>query len=491
MDKPKQRNPWAYIPTLYFAEGLPYVLINTASVIMYKNMGVSNSEITFWTSWLYLPWVIKMLWGPMVDTFGTRRGWIFWTQLSMAVCLAAVALTLAGSHFFAMSLFMFAIGAFISATHDIAADGYYMLAMPQSEQAFYVGIRSMFYRFAMIFGTGFIVFRAGKMQETGGMTAAASWGTMLLVSAAIFAIVAIYHKIFLPYPDEDYPKAKADSKTILKSVGTLAAYLVGAALVIAMFVAIKGVWLKLLAAAVLIAILAVLYKKVLLPKLKNSSGEGSFNTVFAEYFSQEGAVWIIAFILLYRLGEAFLTKMTSPFMLDGTAAGGLALPTSQVGIIYGTIGVIGLVIGGILGGFMISRYGFRKCIWAMVIALNGPDLFYLYLAYAQPSVEPSVLFGLNIPNLLITSLVFIEQFGYGIGMTALSVYQMFICKGKYKTAHFAISTGIMALGMMVPGMLSGMLQEAVGYKMFFLCVCILTIPGMLVILKMPMPEEKA
>lgn len=490
MDKVKQRSPWSFIPTLYFAEGLPYVLINTASVVMYKNMGVSNTEIAFWTSWLYLPWVIKMLWGPMVDTFSTRRNWVVWTQISMAVCLAAAALSLAGSHFFAMSLFMFAIGAFISATHDIAADGYYMLAMPKEDQAFFVGIRSLFYRFAMIFGTGFIVFRAGKMQEA-GMSAASSWGKMLLVSAVIFVIIAAYHKFFMPYPEEDFPKANADSKTVLKSVGTLTMYLAGAGLIIALFVAIKGTWLKLAAAAVLIAALVAAYKYYLLPKMKNSNDEGGFNTVFVEYFSQKGVVWIIAFILLYRLGEAFLTKMTSPFLLDAADVGGLALPTSQVGVIYGTIGVIGLIIGGILGGWLISKYGFRKCIWPMVIALNGPDLFYLYLAYVQPSVEPTLLFGkINMPNILLTSLVFVEQFGYGIGMTALSVYQMFICKGKYKTAHFAISTGIMALGMMVPGMLSGMLQEAVGYKLFFLVVCVLTVPGMLVILKMPMPDEQ-
>ena len=488
MTKAKQKNPWFFIPTLYFAEGLPYILINTASVILYKNMGVPNSDIAFWTSWLYLPWVIKMLWGPMVDTFGTRRGWIFWTQISMAGCLAAAALSLAGTHFFAMSLVMFALGAFVSATHDIAADGYYMLALTKEDQAFFVGIRSTFYRLAMIFGTGFLVFRAGKMQEA-GMTAAASWGTMLLVSAAIFALIAIYHRFMMPYPDDDFAKAKAEPAIIMKSAGMLAVYLLLAALVIALFVCLKGVWAKLSAAAALVAVLIAVYKLILAPKLKNTK-EGDFNAVFAEYFSQKGIGWIIAFILLYRLGEAVLGKMTSPFMLDPVSAGGLGLPTSQVGIIYGTIGILGLVLGGILGGWLISKYGFRRCLWPMVIALNGPDLFYLYLAYCQPSVEQTALFGMQIPNLLVSSLVFIEQFGYGVGFTAFTVYLMLICRGNYKTAHYAISTGIMALGMMIPGMLSGMLQEAVGYKMFFLIVCILTVPGMLVIFKLPMPADE-
>lgn len=490
MNNPKQRNAWTFIPTLYFAEGLPYILINTASVILYKNMGVPNSDIAFWTSWLYLPWVIKMLWGPMVDTFGTRRGWIFWTQMAMAGCLAAAALSLAGSHFFAVSLIMFALGAFVSATHDIAADGYYMLALTKEDQAFFVGIRSTFYRLAMIFGTGFLVFRAGQMQEA-GRSAAASWGTMLFISAAIFAVIALYHRFVLPCPDEDFAKAEADAKTILRSVGMLALYLLLAGLVIALFVSLKGVWAKLGVAAVLVTALILVWKKIISPRIQNGGmEEGSFNYVFAQYFSQDRIGWVIAFILLYRLGEAVLGKMTSPFMLDPVSAGGLGLPTSQVGIIYGTIGILGLVFGGILGGWLISRYGFRKCLWPMVIVLNGPDLFYLYLAYVQPAVTPSVIFGFSMPNLFVSTLVFIEQFGYGVGFTAFTYYLMIICEGKYKTAHYAISTGIMALGMMIPGMLSGMLQEAVGYRIFFLIVCLLTVPGMLVILKLPMPAEK-
>lgn len=489
MNEKEKRTPWSFVPTLYFAEGLPYVIINTASVVMYKNMGVSNSDIGFWTSWLYLPWVIKMLWGPMVDTYSTRRNWILWTQVLMGLCLGAAALSLTGNNYFAMSLIMFAVGAFISATHDISVDGYYMLALTKEEQAFHVGIRSLFYRLAMIFGTGFLVFRAGKMQEA-GYSAALSWKIMLSVSGLIFIVVALYHKFILPYPKEDFAKAKADAAELLRSCATLLAYLAAAALLIWAFVSLKTIALKLGFAAFLVLALIAVYRKIIKPRLnKNAGSEDSFNKVFIEYFSQEKVEWIIAFILLYRLGEAVLLKMTSPFLLDPVSKGGLGLLTSDVGIIYGTIGIIGLVFGGILGGWLISKYGFRRCLWPMVIALNGPDLFYLWLAYVQPAINHIYVLGYHIPDLLITSLVFIEQFGYGVGFTAFTVYLMMICKGKYKTAHFAISTGIMALGMMIPGMLSGYIQDAVGYKMFFLIVCLLTIPGMLVIFKIPMKEE--
>ncbi|MBU2572668.1 MAG: MFS transporter [Elusimicrobia bacterium] len=505
------RNPWLFVPSAYFAEGLPYILINSVSVILYKNMGVSNAEIAFWTSWLYLPWVIKMLWGPMVDMYGTRRSWVIYTQLIMACCLAAAALSLSGERFFAISLLTFAVGAFISATHDIATDGFYMLALTRENQAFFVGIRSMFYRFAMIFGTGFLVFRAGKMQEAGA-GAAASWGTMLTISAAFFLALFIYHKFILPYPAEDVPKAKAGPGVILRSIVTLGGYLAAAGLLIWLFTSLHGVWQKLGAAALLVTALVVICRKYLFPYLKFKMAEegSSFNEAFISYFTQDGIGYIVAFILLYRLAEAMFLKLTQPFLLDAVNKGGLGIPTSEVGIIYGTTGMIALITGGVLGGWLISKYGFRRCLWPMVFALNAPDVFYLYMAYAQPELQKVTLSlgwlanlplagewlahaagaGFQIPAGTIPLLVAVEQFGYGAGMTAFMVYLMMICRGKYKTAHFAISTGIMALGMMVPGMISGKLQEALGYRHFFLAVCFLTIPGILVIFKLPIKDEE-
>ncbi len=490
--KAEKRNPWSFIPTTYFAEGLPYIIINSVSVILYKNMGVSNAEMAFWTSWLYLPWVLKMLWGPMVDMYGTRRSWVVYTELIMAACLGASAFSLGGQHFFAVSLLSFAAGAFISATHDIAVDGFYMLAQTPEDQALFVGIRSMFYRFAMIFGTGFLVFRAGKMQEA-GLTAAASWSVMLGVSALIFVVLAVYHMFLLPHPAEDQPKAKAEPAAILRSLAALAIYLAAAGLLIWLFNNLPGVWLKLGASAVLTAALGFACRKYLFPCLKGRMAEegNSFNEAFVSYFTQDGIGYIIAFILLYRLAEAMLLKLTQPFLLDAVNKGGLGLPTAEVGIIYGTIGMVALVVGGILGGWFVSRYGFRRCLWPMVFALHVPDVFYLYMSYAQPALSQLAVFGHSLPWGPVPLLVAAEQFGYGIGFTIFTMYLIMVSKGKYKTAHYAISTGIMALGMMVPGMLSGILQEAVGYRHFFLAVCLLTIPGILIIFKLPIRDEKA
>ncbi|HAT72841.1 MAG TPA: MFS transporter [Elusimicrobia bacterium] len=487
ISKAEKRNAWLFIPTTYFAEGLPYILINSVSVIIYKNMGVSNAEMAFWTSWLYLPWVIKMLWGPMVDMYGTRRSWAVYTQLIMACCLGAAALSLTGQHFFAVSLLAFAAGAFVSATHDIAVDGFYMLALTKEDQAFFVGIRSMFYRFAMIFGTGFLVYRAGKMQETTG-DVPGSWSLMLLVSAAVYLTLFTYHRFILPYPSEDVPKAKFRFSGILP----LAGYLAAAGAVIWLFSNLHGVPAKLITAAVLVAALFYACRVYIFPRLKRKMAEegNSFNAAFVSYFTQDGIGYIVAFILFYRLAEAMLLKLTQPFLLDAVGNGGLGIPTSEVGIIYGTIGMIALIVGGLLGGWFISRYGFRRCLWPMVLALHVPDVFYLYMAYAQPGLDYVTMLGRSIPFGAVPLLVAAEQFGYGLGLTAFTVYLMMICKGKYKTAHFAISTGIMALGMMVPGMISGLLQQAVGYRHFFLAVCVLTIPGILVIFKLPIRDQE-
>lgn len=490
LSKAETRNPWYFIPSTYFAEGLPYILINSVSVILYKNMGVSNADIAFWTSWLYLPWVIKMLWGPMVDMYATRRKWLVYTQLIMACCLAAAALSLTGKHFFAVSLLAFAIGAFVSATHDIAADGFYMLALTGEDQAFFVGIRSMFYRFAMIFGTGFLVYRAGRLQETLG-DIPGSWSIMLILSAALFLILFLYHRFVLPYPAEDVPKAKAGPLAVMRSLGTMAGYLAAAGLLVWLFNMLSGPGQKLGAAAMIGAALVFIARKYLFPYLKTrmAAEGGSFNEAFLSYFTMDGIGYIIAFILFYRLAEAMLLKLTSPFLLDTTGKGGLGISTSDVGMIYGGAGMIALIVGGLLGGWLISRYGFGKCLWPMVAALHVPDVFYLYMAYAQPVLRQVTLWGHSIPFGPVPLLVAAEQFGYGLGLTAFTVYLMMICKGKYKTAHFAISTGIMALGMMVPGMISGRLQEAVGYRHFFLAVCLLTIPGILVIFRLPIKDR--
>lgn len=416
--KVESRNPWSWIPTLYFAEGVPYILVNTVSVILYKRMGVDNAQIAFWTSLLYLPWVLKMLWGPLVDLYSTKRNWIMFTQLTLAGCFGFAAFALHLPNYFIVSLFAFIIAAFVSATHDISADGFYMLALSKEDQALFVGIRSVFYRIAMIFGSGFLVFFAGQLEKSLG-NIPLSWTIVFAFSGGIFLLIFLYHKFILPYPFVDNkrtPKEVAEGAPFLK--------------------------------------------------------------IFSEYFKQKGIFGIIFFILFYRFGEALLVKLASPFLLDKHEAGGLGLSTSEVGIVYGTVGVLSLIFGGIFGGWVISKYGLKKCIWPMAIILNVPHAAYLYMAIAQP------------PIYLAYPLVAIEQFGYGLGFTAFMVYLMYISKGIYKTSHYAISTGIMALGMMIPGLVSGYIQQAVGYKMFFVIVLLMAIPGLLSLLFIPTIEEE-
>lgn len=407
--KAESRNPWYYVPSTYFAEGLPYMIVNSLAVIIYKKMGVSNTLIAFWTSWLYLPWVIKMLWGPLIDMYSTKRTWIAWTQALMCVAIATAALSLKTPHFLYVSMVCFMGVAFLSATHDIAVDGFYMLSMDDKKQAFFVGIRAFFYRMAMLFSSGVLVMLAGRIEtRTGNIQD--SWTSVLLLAAAIMGLLFVYHRVFLPYPEADKPdEAKA-------------------------------------------------------------SQLAEFGEIFRAYFKLENVGIGLAFILTYRFGEALLLKLAAPFLLDSAAEGGLALTTSQVGVAYGTIGLGSLIAGGLLGGWIISKYGLRRTIWPLAFMLNAPDLVYVYMSYHTT---------LSLDYVYV--LVALEQFGYGLGTTAFMFFMIQMTGEKYKTAHFAISTGIMALGMMVPGFVSGKLQTMVGYSEFFIIVCVATIPGMLLI----------
>ena len=416
MQRATSRNPWTFVPLLYFAEGLPYVLINTVSIVFYKRMGVDNVSIAFWTSWLYLPWVIKMFWGPVVDMYATKRSWILITQAAMSLCMFALAFSLRTDAFFFLSLAAFCSSAFVSATYDIATDGFYMLALTDKQQALFVGLRAGFYRLAMIFGSGVLVYIAG-MLETTSNNIASSWSLVFVLSGLIFLITLIYHKLILPFPDGDRKHSESS-----------------------------------------------MYETT------------SFFEIVRSYFKRDRIGVMIAFILLYRLGEAMLLKLVPPFFLDPISAGGLGLSTQEVGLVYGTVGILFLVLGGISGGWLIARFGFKRCVWPLVIAMHLPDLFFVYLAYFQPAI------GLVYP------LVAMEQFGYGLGFTVFIVYLMYSANSKYKTSHYAISTGIMALGMMLPGFISGWLQQTVGYRSFFIIICFMTVPGMLTIPFIPLDK---
>lgn len=401
------RNPWAWIPSLYLAEGFPYVLVMTVSVILYKNLGIGNAEIAFYTSWLYLPWVIKPFWSPMVDLVKTKRWWIYTMQLLLSVGLAGIAFSLPTNYFFQASLAFFYLMAFSSATHDIAADGFYMLGLNEKDQSLFVGIRNIFYRLSNIFGQGVLVMIAGHLINR-NENAAEAWSWVFGLCAIIMAIMAVYHYFILPIPQND-------------TVNT----------------------------------------------------ERNLKELFTSFFKKKG-IWIsLAFILLYRLGEAQLTKIASPFLLEVRENMGLGISTETVGFIYGTIGVAALLLGGIVGGIVAAKYGLKKWIWPMVLAMNIPNLAYVYLAYALPE---------NI--WIVTSCIAIEQLGYGFGFTAFMLYLIQVSKGPYQTAHYALCTGFMALGMMLPGMVAGYIQELFGYNQFFIWVCICTIPGMLLIPKL-------
>jgi PAT family beta-lactamase induction signal transducer AmpG len=406
----EERNPWLWVPSLYLAEGLPYVVVMTVSVIMYKRLDVSNTEIALYTSWLYLPWVIKPFWSPVVDLLKTKRFWIIIMQFFIGAGLAGVALTLPTEKFFQYTLAFFWLLAFSSATHDIAADGFYMLGLKEHQQAYFVGIRSTFYRLAMLSGQGLLVILAGQIEESSGDIPFA-WMITFLILAGLFIVFLVYHLFILPHPKSDSPRNKVEFKHFINE----------------------------------------------------------FNKTFISFFKRKEILIIMLFILLYRLGEAQLVKMASPFLLDSKEVGGLALTTSQVGFVYGTVGVIALSLGGILGGIAASKHGLKFWIWWMLIAINLPDLVYVYLAATQTS-----------NFILINICAAVEQFGYGFGFTAFMLYLIFISDGEYKTAHFAIATGLMALGMMLPGMISGWIQSQLGYLNFFIWVCISTIPAFVI-----------
>lgn len=411
-----RQSPWKWIPTLYFAEGLPYFIVNNISVVMFKNMGMPNGMLALYTSLLYLPWVVKPLWSPFVDIIRSKRWWTVAMQILMSVAMLMLPFMLpdasgeamAQTPLFFVTLGLFWVTAFASATHDIAADGFYMLGLDTGTQAEFVGIRSTFYRLSSIFGQGVLIALAGFLDtKTGDVHAA--WKVTLIISAVIFASLTLYHTWILPKPDADRMSSNTTARDIFKD----------------------------------------------------------FARTFSTFFQKKNVLIALLFMLLYRLPEAFLVKMMNPFLLDTAADGGLGMSTESVGIIYGTIGVAALTVGGILGGIAASRWGLKKSLWPMAMALTLPCLSFVFLAAFLPS------------NLwVIGSCVALDQFGYGFGFTAYMLYLMYFSEGEFKTAHYSLCTAFMALSMMIPGMVAGYMQEALGYTRFFgfvmLC-CLVTV----------------
>jgi PAT family beta-lactamase induction signal transducer AmpG len=571
----KQRNPWAWVPTLYFAEGIPYVAVMTISVIMYKRLGISNTDIALYTGWLYLPWVIKPFWSPFVDLVKTKRWWIVVMQMILAIAFACIAFTIPLSFFFQLTLAAFWLVAFTSATHDIAADGYYMHALSDHDQSLFVGIRSTFYRIATIAGQGLLVILAGIIESSSGLQPAELQmnASRDHITASNAAPVQKDDMAFVFTPVQQPtsgPDGKGDALTfvreknmtngfVAKEVSKQAAaaspakdneltqwlrktfgetresvshaaersVVVGVRLnkklqnddkkilnvafksgdqgivmeqsklstrfeftaknsdktayllfhidnkikkaTTATFEGTSGnvplAWMTVFITLSILFFTVSLYHNWVLPKPASDHPATEvtagnlmleFLKTFKTFFTKKNALAAILFMLLYRLPEAQLVKLVNPFLLDPLDKGGLGLTTGQVGIVYGTVGIIGLTIGGILGGIAAARGGLKRWLWPMVCAITLPDLVYVYMAYALPQS----LFTIN-------ACVFIEQFGYGFGFTAYMLYLIYFSEGEHKTAHYAICTGFMALGMMLPGMAAGWLQETLGYRHFF------------------------
>lgn len=410
----KDKRAWAWVPVLYFTQGMPYVIVVTVSVIMYKKLGVSNADIGLYTSWLYLPWVLKPIWSPLVDLKSTKRKWFLSMQGLIALAFLGVGLSMPTQAFFTASLACFWMAAFASATNDIASDGYYMIGLSEKKQSFFVGMRSTFYRLAMVTGEGLIVILAGYLENKYGDHAKA-WSFTMIATAGLMLALTVANYFAAP----KYENNRVDTQK-----------------------------------------------------------RTSFLSVFSSFFKKPGIGIALAFILTYRLGESQLVKMAAPFLLDSKEKGGLAYSTEALGTIFGTVGVIMLSIGGILGGILISKDGLKKWMLPMVLSLNIPNILYAILAITKTT---------NIVAVVAT--VVFEKFGYGFGFAAFLMYLIYLSEGNSKTSHYAIATGFMALGMMLPGMLSGYLQEWLGYPGFFTWVVMASLPSFLLLRYLKYPAN--
>lgn len=433
--KTDNHSPWFWIPLLNFASGLPYAVIISVSVIMYKNLGISNEDIGVYTSLLYLPWVIKPLWSPFIDLTGTKRKWFLSMQLLISIAFLLVGFTIPLNGFFIMTLAIFWVAAFASASNDIASDGFYLLVLPKEQQSFFLGIRSTFYRLSMLAGNGLIVLFAGYLEHKYSDNTKA-WSYTMIAVGLLMTFITAYNFIFTP---KNEINASANDK--------------------------------------------------------KTQQHQSFATVFISFFQKKQIGLILAFILVFRLGESQLLKMLSPFLLDGKELGGMGLDTEAVGIIYGTLGIFALTVGGILGGIAISKHGLTKWMLPMFLAMHLPIIGFIGLAHFQPEEIFHLhlnlyFFEINSPlNLYTCITVVLEQFGYGFGFTGFMMYLIHVAEGESKTAHYALATGFMALGMMLPGMLSGFIQKYLGYENFFIWVLLATIPGLILSRFLDFPKD--
>lgn len=404
--------PYAWVPSLYMGEALPFSAVMLLSLVMFKEMGMTDSQITLYTGWLGTPWVIKPIWSPIVDNLKTKRWWIVSMQFLMGVTLAMVALTLPTAFWLKASLAVLMVIAFASATHDISADGFYIIALSDKDQELYVGVRNTFYRVGLVIGQGGLVLLVGYMQEgTFGawlQPMLSSWMAVFIIMAVLMVVLGVYHACVLPKVERSVHERFDIGEQVREFVKTLRVFV------------------------------------------------GKPHIVSA-----------LCFILLFRLPEGLLTKIVPLFLMRGADEGGLAMSDTDFGLIYGTLGVIGLLAGGLVGGWAVSRWGLKRCLWPLVMCITLPDVVYVYLSYCPTD------------NMwLVGSCVCVEQIGYGLGFAAYTLYLVTFSRGERSTAVFSICTAGQYLGgVMLPGMVSGLISENIGYQKFFLLImlfCLVT-----------------
>lgn len=402
------KNPWYWVPSLSFSDGLPLVAVMAVSVILYKQLGLSNTAITFYTSWMYLPWILKPIWSPFIDLVKTKRWWVLAMELLLGAAFGGVAFTIPTSFWLQGTLFFFWVVAFTGASHCVAADGFYLLGLNEHQQALFMGIRSLADRLATIFGQGVLVMIAGNLQVIFRGSNSYSWSLAFYGVAGLFIALWLWHGYALPYPLPDKQRP---------------------------YVSVSSIW-------------------------------KGFLLTFHTFFSKRGIVAAMLFIMLFRFPEALLSKVTALFLIDAGHNGGLGLSPQEYGFVQGTVGMIGVALGSILGGVVVSRGGLRKWLWPMVSAYTLPDIVYVYLSYALPE-------SLTVVNCC----VFAEQFGFGFGLTAYMLYLIYYNRGEFRTSHYALASALMTLSLMLPGLIAGGLQEMLGYRHFFIFVllsCVVT-----------------
>jgi PAT family beta-lactamase induction signal transducer AmpG len=498
----KAINPWLFVPVLYFMQFLPNGLVTSLFAPVYKSLGIDNLQIAMWTGLAALPWTFKMFWGPLVDLNSTKRRWTVVMQAALAITLLVTAGLINTPGFFVLTVIAMFVMATFSATHDIACDGLYLMSLDRKRQAAFSGVMAAFSRLGRLFIDSVLVVLAGRLIHK-GMTAQSAWMIALGIAALVYAAGAVWNLFVLPRPERDVPAVDVAEGERVKNIwrtitiiatGLVAYYLIAGTLALIAYAIYMHVpagsvpksWNLIVnehtnefrtqirrigAGVVLLPILGFLIRA----QVRGTA----MGDAFVSYIRQPGFGAILAFIMFYRFGEAMIFAMAPLFILDKPDAGGMGISLEQLGIIKGIGQVAGLMVGGLLGGWWISKVGLRKAFWPLVVCMHVPNLLYIWAAYELP--KPVWLYPV----------VFFEAFGYGVGFAGYFVYLMHVAqRGRFVTSHYAIGTGLGALFITFATILAGIVQSVFGYRGVFIAACLFTIPGTLTLLFIPMDDEE-